>query len=85
MIILQKNFNEPRTNYVEAPKNALPTTSWSEYTKPTPPPSKPSPSTPTQEELLESALKKKKSLSPYERMNLSPAEGVSLTPVISTG
>jgi hypothetical protein len=73
MIIFQKNFNEPRTNYVEAPKNVLPTTPWSEYIKPA---STPTP--PKEEGLLESALKKKKSLSPYERMNLSQAEQAAL-------
>ena len=80
MIIFQKNFEEPiRNNYVELPQDnpssTVVKTPWSEYAKPAPPAEK---SQPSEEDYLQSALKKKKSISYFERNSLSPQEQSAL-------
>lgn len=67
---------QPRlNNYVEqAPQGDVLKTPWSGYAKP----ATPAKSQPSKEDYLQSALKKKKSISYYERNSLSPAEQQAL-------
>lgn len=80
MLIFQKNFNEPRQDFVTAAKPGEGYSSnynlpWvTQKTTPVPP----APKTPTEEDLLQSALRKKNSISYFERLGLSPEEQAAL-------